>query len=91
MVFLRLVSSFFIRAVFPISTHSATYIIDTNELVMLPLYKVITNDVSDYVNLLVIIAHIIYNHPLYTYKSINYCLLANASAVPDNNTCYVCR
>jgi hypothetical protein len=30
------------------------------------LYSVITNDVNDYINLLVRIAHIICNHPLYT-------------------------
>jgi len=28
------------------------------------LYEVITNDVSDYINLLIRIAHIIYNHPI---------------------------
>jgi putative NADPH-quinone reductase len=30
-------------------------------------YTLITNDVSDYINLLVRIAHIICNHPTYTF------------------------
>jgi len=34
-------------------------------MTVLEIYGVITNDVSDYVNLLVRIAHIICNHPLY--------------------------
>jgi hypothetical protein len=34
---------------------------------MLHIYGLITNDVSDYINLLVRIAHIICNHPLYNY------------------------
>jgi hypothetical protein len=35
------------------------------------IYEVITNDVSDYLNLLVRIAHIICNHPLYLTKMQN--------------------
>jgi len=34
------------------------------------MYGVITNDVSDYTNLLVRIAHIICNHPLFLERSL---------------------
>jgi hypothetical protein len=40
------------------------YVMRTSYFVLFNIYGVITNDVSDYINLLVRIAHIIYNHSL---------------------------
>jgi hypothetical protein len=44
---------------------------------MYVLYEIITNYVSDYINLLVKIAHIICNHPLY--KFFLFCLFLRES------------